>query len=120
MYGGNYLTGRASGTAILTIRLEGGRLESYYTLVRYPTGAGREDLWAFTGPHTVKACYPGWKRLKEGERVRIYVRFYLEYSQDYWGEHDVEGHITYIRTLRKHKAPKYYWSKADRVRRGLE
>ena len=120
MYGGNYITGRASGTAILTIRLEGGKLESSYTLVRDPTGAGREDLWIFTDPHTVKACYPGWRRMKEGERVRVYIRFYLEYSQDYWGEHDVEGHITYIRTLRKHKAPKYYWSKADRVRRGLE
>ncbi len=119
MYGGS-ITGRASGTAILTIEVEGGRLESTYTTVRDRTGAGREDIWTFSDQDIIKACYPGWKRLKEGERVRIYVRFYLEYSRDYWGEHDVEGYITYIRTLRKHKAPKYYWSKADRVRRGLE
>lgn len=116
MYGGNYITGRASGTAILTIRLEGGKLESSYTVVRDPIGAGRADLWIFTDQDAVKACYPGWRRMKEGERVRVYIRFYLEYSRDYWGEHDVEGYIAYIRTLRKHKAGKYYEPKADRAR----
>lgn len=119
MYG-SITTAISSGTAILTIRLEGGQLKSSYTPVRDPIGAGREDLWVFTDQDAIKACYPGWRRMKEGERVRIYIRFYLEYSRDYWGEHDVEGHIAYIRTLRKHKAGKYYEPKADRARRGLE
>lgn len=54
------------------------------------------------------------RQLKEGERARVAVTFEIVYTQDYWGECDMEVFIHKAKVLRIQRAPKFYISKKDR------
>lgn len=113
----------ASGKALLILQ----RVEHYsgdpskfqFDVTAYVQTGGHDsineefDLITYDCLPAPSAAY----KLKPYETVRVAVGYEFHYTQDYWGEHDVDLTYTKERVLRKQKAPRErYLSKAIRAK----
>lgn len=109
------------GKALLVIESGGPEYSpSVHAFIQSATGGeyahscAHEDLPMLVELHELPDLKP-FKKMPEGEVLRVAISFTLVYTRDYWGECDVDLEVNKMRVLRRQKPRKErYVSKKDR------